>query len=460
MSSKGSSVAFAIGVLIILAQFLNYLDIYLYAEELVPIPSFSTVCVAIIGAGYCAVSWPAAGRVLINAPELKTLLFFGIGMQISIIGLLINGGTSEMLYQFLKTDVHLGFYLILAAVGANTFFASNLLKILTVYVAIGLVLALLAVLQFLHLNVVQLPGIEPVLFGCAPVGTNTDTWRTAAVFSEPSWFAPYVIDWIAITLAWFIARRHLRIMLLLLPLSAAFVCCSALTGYLSLLLLIALTTFSFPAFRLQIRAILLIFASLATAAITVAAANPYFQTALATRIRDVTTGSDASGNSRLDTSLAGLQVGREHVAFGVGIGNGAFYIPSYYRHWASYPHESGATMGRVTCDSYLSLLFAEHGLIGWLLLAGLVYKLIEKPSQRLVLWRTLSAERRCDWLGGMREIGIFRIAFRNIVCINMIQLAFSGNFLHPRLWINVSILIALKWMETVRQFRPQDAKCQ
>ena len=368
---------------------------------------------------------------------LGPLLIFWLTCGFSVLAVAMAPGPSDY-SQFARTYVHLTVYVVFACVLVKWMTWPRLLLLVRGYYALGIVAAVLSVVQFLHGTLGVLPWLAPLRFQSAEyeVGLGLTTgFRAAAFFGEPSWAARYYVHFLAIALSfwWSTGRRiHLGAALLFL---AAFYMANSLLGY-AILLTFALLV---GAAQVRARAVLSLsrrtkFAAAAAAYVLlllwlvdmVPRAPDLLERSIA-RIGLVLQGGGGAGN-RIDSVFAGLEVWELAPALGVGLGNIDRYITRFYLDPAWVLRSQFAS------DSLYVQLLAETGPAG--LVAFLWFWV------NLVWFR-----RRRDATEPTPTVayGYALVMFLQVDLVaQAVGMANSSDYLNPHLWTVVAIMLSAK----------------
>jgi O-antigen ligase len=425
-----------------LSLFMVYYDFKWYGEGVVPVPFVSVVVTTIIAFIYIIGKHFAQKKTLEFTKEFRIVLLFFFAIQISVLGLYFNKPTYEKVLQFLKTDAHLLFYVLFVFVIIRLLDRASLQKLLKFYYICGIVLAILGMLQFIHLNLNNITGFDQLLFGSKEL-YNTGISRVSAVFNEPSWFAYFLLDWMGIGLWYSLIRQQSKVWIFILPLLITLFFCASLGGYIGFLVLLFLCFLEFTVIRSKLY--LVAFVSLILVLFSTSTSH-FFVTSLASRITDVASGFDPSMGMRMDSVQAALKVWLIDPLFGVGIGNASFYTPAFYEGLWLYYIDSSAF--HIAVDSVYLLILAESGIIGFVAFIIMIVVIIKQPLTMKPLYHILNTQSpiAVNNKGSLpnQDLWILTRIFRIIVIRNFIELIMVGSFLFPRLWFNIAIYLFLK----------------
>ena len=423
-----------------------YYDFAWYGERIVPVPFISVVISTLLAFFYLMIRHFVEKTPIKITKEFRVILIFFPVLQLSILGLYFNGPTDEKLTQFFKTDAHLLFYIVFVFVIIQLFNKSSLQKFLKFYYVCGILIACFGILQFIHLNLINISGMDQMLFGTTKLYGKGPT-RVASIFSEPSWFSYYLIDWIGIGLVHSLIRGWRKELIAVILLLLALFFSASLGGYVGLSLFIFLVLYQFPQIRLKLCVITII---ILISIITWKFSSLFFIESMGSRIIDVIAGNDPSMQMRLDSAQAALHVWLRNPIIGVGIGNASFYTPEFYK--AAWLYFTKDALFHIACDNALLTILAENGLIGFIAFIMMILAIIRQPRPggflNSILYKK-SVVKETDINSSNQIILIYEKIFRIIVMVSFIQLSFSGAFLYPRLWFIIGVYLALK--EAVRE---------
>ena len=385
---------------------------------------------------------PRSGRrwsVLRRVPRVTgPMLVFWAACGLSLISVVAAPGTSSV-GQFVKTFLHLTLYVgfVVALVKWITWRKLSLL--VHAYYLMGVVAALLALLQYAHGQFGLFGWMAPLQFQSRSydVGAGLNVgFRTSSFFGEPSWAARYYVHFIALALAfWWQTRApwHLAVVGLHL---LAFYTANSLLGY------VILGTFALSLAVMQMwRRNMFSLSRGRKAAIAVAAYGllllwlfgftprvPDLIGRSIDRVGLVMQGGGSAGN-RIDSVFAGLKVWELAPVGGVGLGNVDRYISVYYEDPAWVLRSSYGS------DSLYVQLLAEVGVIGllaflWFWLRLLWFRL---PSEFIETASPESAQTFL-WLRFLQ----FDLFAQGIGMIN------AADYLNPHFWTVVAIVLSCK----------------
>lgn len=306
---------------------------------------------------------------VLNVPrEMRPLLVFYIGCGVSIVGLLLHPLAPDGFGQFLRTFAHLSIYVLLVFVVVKHVTWERLRLLLGAYYLLGIVAAVIALLQFVSGAFGILPWMSAFHFRSAnyDVGAGlTMGFRASSIFGEPSWAARYYVHWIAIAGGYWSftrRRRHLAAIVLFLM---AFYVANSLMGYVLLgvfalgLLITQMWRRNMFSLSPRKKALFAGFAYLGLLAWLMGAEVrlPDLVERSVRRVGLVAQGGGGSGN-RWDSIFAGLEVWRRAPVFGVGLGNIDGHIVQFYTDKA-YIFRS-----YFGSDSLYVQVLAETGIVG------------------------------------------------------------------------------------------------
>jgi O-antigen ligase len=415
-----------------LSLFMVYYDFKWYGEGVVPVPFVSVVVTTVIAFVYIIGKHLAQKKTLEFTKEFRIVIFFFFAIQISVLGLYFNRPTYEKVLQFLKSDAHLLFYVLFVFVIIRLLDKALLQKLLRFYYICGIVLALLGMLQFIHLNLYHIPGLDQLLFGSKEL-YDTGITRVSSVFNEPSCFSYFLLDWMGVGLWYVLIRRQSKYWIFVVPLLITLFFCASLGGYIGFLVFLYLVFSEFTVIRSLILVLLSSFTS------------HFFVTSVASRITDVASGFDPSMVMRMDSVQAALKVWLTDPLVGVGIGNASFYTPAFYEGLWLYCIDSSAF--HIAVDSVYLLILAESGIIGFAAFLIMIVTIIKQPLT-MPLYYILNTQTPIvvNNKGSLpdQELWILTRIFRITVIRNFIELIAVGTFLFPRFWFTIAIYMSLK----------------
>ena len=196
-----------LGVFIILSLFMVYYDYKWYGDGLVAIP-FVSVVMTTTCASFLLMIKRSLEKIPIKMPrEFGAILLFFLVVQLSIIGIWLNDPTKSKIMQFLKTDMHLFFYVFFVFVMVQLLKGSFVDRLIRFYYICGFIVACFGILQFIHLNLFEIPGMSLALFGSSSLyNMKTELNRVSAIFNEPSWFSYFLLDCMCIGVVYVLIR--------------------------------------------------------------------------------------------------------------------------------------------------------------------------------------------------------------------------------------------------------------
>jgi O-antigen ligase len=423
-----------------LSLFMAYYDFKWYGEDVVPVPFVSVVVTTVIAFVYIIAKHLAQKKTLEFTKEFRIVLFFFFAVQISVLGLYFNQPTSKNVLQFLKTDTHLLFYVFFVFVIIQLFDKTSLQKLLRFYYVCGIVIAFLGILQFIHLNLFNIHGLDQLLFGSKEL-YDIGISRVSSIFNEPSSLSYFLLDWMGVGLWYLLTRRQGKDWILVLLLLITFFFCASLGGYIGLSIFIFFVFREFPAIRnkLCIIAVICLIPILFFTFL-----SHFFIESVVRRATDVVSGYDPSMAMRLDSAQAALKVWLANPLVGVGIGNASFYTPAFYEGFWLYCIDS--SVSHIAVDNVYLLILAENGIIGLAAFIIMIAGIIKQPRSAIVGMNGVNSNDQRLWI-------LTRI-FRIIVIRNFIELIIVGSLLSPRLWFNIAIYLSLKGQLRKRFLEP------
>lgn len=421
-----------LGFLIILSLFMVYYDTKWYEGGIVPLPFISVVTVTLITFVYLMMLKSIKRRSIKVSKEYRVLLFFFLVFQLSFLGIIFNGPTNAKIMQYIKTSVHLLFYILFIFVIIELFSKHLLLKLLRFYYICGITAALFGIVQFIHLNLFRIPGIDQLLFGSRQL-FSMGQYRIASVFNEPAWFSYFLLDWMLIGLVYIAVRRGKKEFIFLSILLIAFFCSASLGGFVVLSILIFLILSQFQV--IQRRFYLIVAISLLPILLS-PVMSQFFLDSIVRRIGHVTVGGSSSMDVRWDAAQATLQVWLRNPIVGVGTGNASFYTPEFYKGiWLDRVINPTA---HIASDNVYTLILAENGAIGFIALIVMLWVFIKQ--QDVGLSKSMLNAQSLIY----RKLWLFTRVFRIIVILNFIELFIIGGFLFPKIWFNLGVYLVLK----------------
>lgn len=380
---------------------------------------------------------------------LAPMLFFWACCALSILGIALSPASRPV--QYARTLVHLTLYVVFVAAIVKWITWPRLSLLVRAYYVLGVVAAVLSVLQMLHGGFGLFPWLAPLRFQSAEHMMSADLttgFRSSSFFGEPSWAARYYVHFIAVALAFFVQtrqRRHLAAIVLLL---AAFYGANSLLGYVILATFVAAAAVA-QAWRSSLftlgrpqKILLGVVAYLALIGwlLGLMPDAPDLLDRSITRVGLVLQGGGGAGN-RIDSVFAGLEVWKLAPVFGVGIGNIEHYIVPFYQDPA------WTLRSQYASDSLYVQLLAEAGLPG---LVGFLW------FWGRLLWfaapgeAVLRARPDVAWAyAWMRFLQVDLLA-QGVGMLN------ASDYLNPHLWTVVAMVLACK-VFIVRATRPAPA---
>lgn len=415
--------------LIIVSLFMVYYDYAWYKERILPVPFGSVVFAASLAFLFVMTEILVKRTNIRLSRELGAIFLFYVVIQSSLIGLYLNDITDEKLVQYLKTNVHLLFYVIFVVIIIALFGRGRLTMPLRFYYLCGTAVAAFGILQFIHLNISRIAGFEHLLFGSQDIDQTFR--RVSSIFNEPSWFAFFLLDWMAIGLGYIFLKGTIREWALFVLLVIAFFVSSSLGGYVGLGTLIVLTLLEF---RNSSRKFYVILGLVLIPLFIYSFFSILFLELVGGRIRAIY--DDASFQMRIDSIQAAIEVWLKNPIFGVGIGNASFYTPEYYKGFWLYLYRVGTDL-HMAVDSVFFRILAENGLVGFIAFIFMYYGLVkyEKKYKFHLSGRNGPVDD---------ETVIFTKIFRIIVLVNFAGFIVSGSLLDPRIWFNIAFFLSFK----------------
>ena len=430
-----------LGALLFLSLFMVSYDYKWYGEKTVPIPFISVVMATTAAFIYLLMKKIVAKSPIKMPKEFRMILLLFFALQVSIIGLCLNDPTNEKIFQFLRTSVHLLFYVLLVFTIVQLLDFKLLQKIMKFYYVCGIIAACLGILQFMHLDLFRIPGMDQLLFGSKKL-LAMGPIRVTSVFNEPSVLSYFLLDWLAIGLAYFLVRGRKIQLLGLVPILVAFYFCGSVGGYIGLSVMALLLLYKFPTTRRQL--VLIVIIIIIPLMIWIFPSD-YFKESISNRIAQITSGIDPSMSMRLDSAQAAVKVWLKSPVVGVGIGNASFYTPLYYEAgWLLYTEDS---LFHITADSVFLIILAENGMIGFIAVIIMMLTIIKQQRQVMPLKSPPNNNALLDEndeISSGRDILIFANIFRIVVIVNFIGFISSGAFLFPRVWFDMGLLLSVK----------------
>ena len=355
-------------------------------QFLIPFPRFMLVASLLFAMFMISI---LKRRVRLDVPHAYLpLLLFWYANQLSLVGLLWKGGGIGQVLQFILTDIHLTVYVLFVYMLLKLSDWPRLRFLLRTYYYLGLVAAIVAIFQYVHVDFGWFPWMSTYLFDSGFY--RQMGFRASSVFGEPSWAARYYIHWIALSLAFYSHSRKKRYIWFLLLFSLVFYMAASLAGYTVLLVFGAIFCWmqirrrvvSVPRWTktvLFLAGIILVCTSLLLIIFRGDIFLPSLIKSSIERFLAVLQGSQGV-EVRLDSIVAGLKVWASSPLFGVGLGNLRFYVAQFYTDPQTF------LRSYLGADSAYSQVLAELGLLGLLAFALFLLRVVarmgETPRQR------------------------------------------------------------------------------
>jgi hypothetical protein len=370
---------------------------------------------------------------------LAPMLVFWACCGLSIIGVALSPGGAASGVQFLKTFVHLSAYVIFTIVVVKWMTWRRLFLLVKTYYAVGIIAAVLSVLQFVHGTFSVFPWLAPLRFQSFEydIGQGfTAGFRASSFFGEASWAARYFVHFIALAIAFWWQTRRLRHLAALGLFLVAFYAANSLLGY------VILATFFMTAaiaqmwrknlFSLGRRQKLVLagaaYAMLLLLAVDITPNLPDLMDRSITRIGLILEGGGAAGN-RIDSVFAGLEVWKLAPIVGVGLGNIDRYIVPFYQD------PGWVIRSQYASDSAYVQVLAETGLIGLAAFLWFVGRLLWFSVPReFIANASLETVRSYGWLRFL-QLDLFAQA---------VGMANAADYLNPHLWTVIAITLGCK----------------
>jgi O-antigen ligase len=420
-----------------------YYDYKWYGDGFIAIP-FVSVVMATTCTSFLLVIKRSLEKISIKMPkEFRAILFFFFVVQLSIIGMWLNAPTDPKIKQFLKTDMHLFFYVFFVFVIIQLLSGSIVNRLIRFYYVCGIIIASFGILQFIHLNLFEIPGMNQMLFGSRSVySTKTELARVSSIFNEPSWFAYFLLDWMGIGLVYILTRNRRMELPIFVLLLMAFFCCASLGGYVGLSIFVFLVSLEFETVRSKIFLMAIICAIPLLFGTVI---SHFFTAAVTNRLQSVVAGADPSLMMRLDSFQAAFQVWQRNLLFGVGLGNASFYTPDFYK--GIWLHVIKVGKFHAAVDSAFFLLLAENGIIGFAAFIAMIMVIVKRSwpesiSRRMFQNLKLNVGDNKNMF--QEKLWFLTKIFRIIVIVNFVELLVTGGLLFPRFWFNIAIYLFLK----------------
>jgi hypothetical protein len=375
--------------------------------------------------------------VLCLPAPLAPMLVFWAACFLSIVSVALSPASAPV--PFLKTFVHLSLYVVFVCVVVKWITWPRLWLLVRSYYALGVVAALLSILQMLHGGLGLFPWLAPLRFQSSEYALGeglTTGFRTSSFFGEPSWAARYFVHYIALALAFWVQTRRRRHLVALVLFTVAFYAANSLLGY------VILGTLLLTAAIAQMwRRSMFTLGRRQKVAIGVGAyvflmlwlfdATPEWPDLIdrsIARLGLVAKGAGAVGN-RIDSVFAGIEVWKLAPVFGVGLGNIDRYIVPFYQdpEWVLRSQHAS--------DSLYVQILAETGIPG--LLAFLWF------WGRLLWFSSFGSSNRAAHPEAARAYGWMRFLQLDLFAqaVGMIN---ASDYMNPHLWTVIAIVLACK----------------
>ena len=374
------------------------------------------------------------------------ILSFFLIMQVSVVGIFINGFTYDKMTQFIRTDLNLFSYVVFVFLIINLLNKNNFLQLLKWWEIVGCLAAFIGILQFITIYF-SIPIID---WGGTPFFrvniVNADIYgqaysRVASFFQEPSWFAYFLLDFLGIIFAFVFINGAKREWLAILFFIFAFFICGSMSGFISLGLFVFLFLKEFGKLNMKKYIYIVVFTLMTMAILLVFV--PFLQDLVLNRFFKIFSFSDPSTLVRFDSIFSAIRVWFENSIFGVGLGNASIYVRKLYSGQGAIYYVLGLIPENFkgSVDSVFFLILAENGLIGIGAFIFMMYKVVKNNTLKVI--SEDSEILRKD--GIMYRVYIATKFLKLNVIRNFVELFFqSGNFMFPRLWLNIGVYLALK----------------
>jgi hypothetical protein len=421
-----STLDFALVALLVLTLFLERLDKDAYDNGFFPIPDL-TFCVAAICLMARLVWLHREGVRFREVGRRDRLLAFYVGALgvTSLSVLAADSVTRANGLQVVKTYAHLCVFLAAALALGRALTPSLLRFALIVFFVLGVVTAMIGVLQALDQNALHL-GMASALHLNFRETVPGSFIRPTSVFSEPAYFG-YTMTISAVIGVLLVARINL-----VLGVGGAVLCCVALllsgsagaTAFAPVVALyLAVGVLRWPSrnvlvgHRRRIVSVSVVSLIVLVGFLTITPAG----STLLNRAEAVLNGSDQSAQLRHAQNSAALTIWKRDPVTGVGLGETRLYMPQLV-HVSFMPAD---TVMFESANAYLALL-AEAGPVG---IGGLV----------LILGILFAPYPRRDSVGDPLE----RIS-RTVILLIALEFLLIGGFLLPPLWFWAGVRLSLE----------------
>jgi O-antigen ligase len=383
---------------------------------------------------------PSARRwsELLRLPRpLGPMLFFWACCAMSIVAVALAPASQPI--QYVRTLAHLTMYVVFVAAIVKWITWPRLWLLVRAYYVLGILAALLSVVQMLHGGFGLFPWLAALRFQSAEHMMSADLttgFRSSSFFGEPSWAARYFVHFIAVALAFFIRtreRRHLAAAALFL---VAFYGANSLLGYAILATFVASAALA-QAWRSNLFTLgqaqkiligVLVYLTLIGWLVGVTPEPPDLLDRSITRIGLVLQGGGGAGN-RIDSVFAGLEVWKQAPVLGIGLGNIENYIVPFYQDPA------WTLRSQYASDSLYVQLLAEAGLPGLIGFLWFWGRLLWFPAPDPAVLRARPDVAWAFTLIRFLQLDLFAQA------VGMLN---ASDYLNPHLWTVVAIVLACK----------------